>query len=454
MRKRVFSVAILGVALIALLGGSAFAQAVCPNPPVVSVTSSVIPADVCIPASFPTNQNPIEFFDDFSWKSFVALVWPALEQARGKADEARSLSDPGVRVFETYKADWELFQASPSEWNTFSPANPCGTTVAPKWGDVVLASFSKFGNLGEAGFGDLAHALPAQNKTWVRYLTSFNEIGYAQLFERKLFILTNLEAASPLALQNGSINLKSAWISMEGIQHPDRYYTRKVTFMNVDGSCVEKVVGLVGFHIVQKTPTRPQWIWSSFEHVDNVPPSPSGSPTLTSFAFSDGTASPMPSTDPNGGFPPANWEQPNVYNVQRLKPIHDSTIRTNEKYRSTMPGVWKNYQLVLTQWPLTPAGLPANGAVPANQPGSPGFTFPGTNATTSFANIVLETWDQKSVSTGCMACHNVANQGTPSSDFIWSVQTRALTPNTAMLSLKAKQSSNLRGMLQLLRSVQ
>lgn len=29
-------------------------------------------------------------------------------------------------------------------------------------------------------------------------------------------------------------------------------------------------MGLVGFHIVQKTPSAPQWIWSTFEQVDNV----------------------------------------------------------------------------------------------------------------------------------------------------------------------------------------
>src|SRR5262245_9799044 len=38
-----------------------------------------------------------------------------------------------------------------------------------------------------------------------------------------------------------------------------------------DPPCMEKTLGLVGFHIVHKTAGRPQWIWTSFEHVDNVP---------------------------------------------------------------------------------------------------------------------------------------------------------------------------------------
>src|SRR5208283_5128035 len=36
--------------------------------------------------------------------------------------------------------------------------------------------------------------------------------------------------------------------------------------------CGKRDVALVGLHIVVKTQYRPQWIWSSFEHVDNVPP--------------------------------------------------------------------------------------------------------------------------------------------------------------------------------------
>ena len=30
-------------------------------------------------------------------------------------------------------------------------------------------------------------------------------------------------------------------------------------------------MGLIGFHAVHKTVGRPQWIWTSFEHVKNVP---------------------------------------------------------------------------------------------------------------------------------------------------------------------------------------
>src|SRR5262249_22992085 len=36
-------------------------------------------------------------------------------------------------------------------------------------------------------------------------------------------------------------------------------------------ACVEKKLGLVGFHVGHKTRGAPQWVWTSFEHVSNVP---------------------------------------------------------------------------------------------------------------------------------------------------------------------------------------
>jgi len=36
--------------------------------------------------------------------------------------------------------------------------------------------------------------------------------------------------------------------------------------------CAKADIALVGLHIMIKTHYRPQWLWSTFEQVDNVPP--------------------------------------------------------------------------------------------------------------------------------------------------------------------------------------
>src|SRR5271165_1540946 len=76
------------------------------------------PSDVCI-ANF--NILPIQFFDDYSWRTFISLVWPADLNRRGQPDTTLKLGDTSrPLVFETYKADWELFPDQPTDpgpWN-------------------------------------------------------------------------------------------------------------------------------------------------------------------------------------------------------------------------------------------------------------------------------------------------------------------------------------------------
>jgi len=58
------------------------------------------------------------FFDDFTWRMFIALMWPASGSTRGVPDRAaRFDAATGVRVFETYKPEWETFDGNPSAWD-------------------------------------------------------------------------------------------------------------------------------------------------------------------------------------------------------------------------------------------------------------------------------------------------------------------------------------------------
>ena len=364
--------------------------------PVVNITSSQAPADVCIPDNFPQNENPIQYFDDYSWRTFISMVWPAVNGQRGVPDPTKNVSDSSSPlVFETFKSDWELFQtpssAPRSSWNEFTGVNPCGSVPATVgFDDMVLASFTKFGNLGEAGSqgrqNPLIHALPSQNGKWARYLTAFNQTEYTQIVNGQLYLLDTLQKSVPVTFQKGALDVKSAWMDMTNV--PDaqksRYYTRQAWVTDPTSppgsGCTKIWVGLVGLHIVQKTATRPQWIWSTFEQVDNVPQSPGATGP---FGFNDarGTASPISppvKPDPNGGFPATNWASPQIYNVVRLQPIHPSTQTTNKSYQQSLAAAgskWQFYQLVMTQWPLQLN--PPNPIPPSQKTGSQRIHFPG-----------------------------------------------------------------------------
>jgi hypothetical protein len=281
----------------------------------------------------------------------------------------------------------------------------------------------------------------AQNVTYVRYLTGFNELEFRQILAQKLYLRDNLpHAPNTLTFQNGSLDVKSAWINMTNIQHPERYYTRVALVLDpMTGSCTKETVGLVGLHIVQKTGSRPQWIWSTFEQIDNVPPSQSGA--TGKFTFNDGGGTPMPGANP---YPisPLKLPTPPPFNVERLKPIHSSTLATNGKYQATLNGqnsVWQFYELVMTQWPLA-----------ANQPalaGTPNNTFPGAGSdSTSFSNTTLETFDQTNIRTGCMNCHT---QTMGATDFLWTLADHAFPPNLPSLLIKDASFRRLRVLMEM-----
>jgi hypothetical protein len=404
--------------------------------PTPDISSSTVPADVSIPTGF--GGNPIAFFDDYSWRTFVALVWPAKNGQRGTADTMKMVGDTSSPlVFETYKADWEVFQGSfkgtsdppvggpdpQNAWQSYDTVVPFSNNQKVSFGQLALvpSSFSKFGNLGQAGFGNLVGPIVAQNKTYLRYLTAFNQSEFLQIFTGQLYLQAKL---GNVTFPAGALDIKSSWLDMDNIAHPERYFKRQMlVFDPVSGNYGTKTMGLLGLHIVQKTPSRPQWIWSTFEQVDTVPAGPGP------FSLNDGSNTPMPNTNPISFPPPAT--PATVFNVTRKLPIDPSTQTTNTGYQGLFAAkgaVWQFYRLVMTQWPVPPAGVPPQGPVPASQPGTPANTFPGNGATSPFSNVTMETFDQTNIKTGCMNCHNLTKQNT---DFLWALKVNAFPVPTS-----------------------
>jgi hypothetical protein len=182
----------------------------------------------------------------------------------------------------------------------------------------------------------------------------------------------------------------------------------------VSGTCsAPTLVGMVGMHIVQKTASFPNWVWSTFEHIDAVPAiageSGQGTPP---YALNDNNPANQKLSQPSKSItkcnPPA--ANPAPHQVVRLVAIASSTQTTNQLYR-TAPGVagtiWANYQLTLTQWQVDPN--------PKGQAYFPSSTDPVVPSNT--ANVAAETWFQTNTFTSCMACHQVA--GGKGYDFVW-----------------------------------
>ena len=76
--------------------------------------------------------------------------------------------------------------------------------------------------------------------------------------------------------------VKAAWKILDGNDDFNRFHRVSAYVFDAAGgafgqeptvveSCRVETLGLVGFHIVHRTESAPQWVWSTFEHVDNAP---------------------------------------------------------------------------------------------------------------------------------------------------------------------------------------
>ena len=124
-----------------------------------------------------------------------------------------------------------------------------------------------------------------QNGNPVHYESLLNRVEYDFIIENGLYEAGGLAAylakvgkltfpAGRFADNKlGAIELKLAWRILDpATDDYSRYLTQPAYVASGADTPVwtRVMVGLVGFHIAQKTETSPQWIWSTFEHIDNL----------------------------------------------------------------------------------------------------------------------------------------------------------------------------------------
>ena len=365
-------------------------------------------------------------------------------EARGSRSAAsptapRSLGDPGKRVWETFKSDTELFEVgedgrpiAPSPWASYDGRNPCGVDNRIK----TIATFAPFADFNQPSFavGEPANPLVAQNGAYTRYEIHFNEPEFSALAASGWSQGRNLpDETHPAHFPVGSIAVKAAWRPLTEADSPAsraRYYVESAEIVDVAKTlaagrlvCARAEVALVGLHIVIKTKSRPQWVWSTFEHVDNVPPAGAGEPDAKDagapYSYFD-PSKPKKLWPPLGtaNTLPVNWTNPPKLDpapmqVVRRYPIHAETMALNRAYWA-LPGVkgtvWEHYMLVAAQWPTSAA---------APGPDNDGAFFPGraddskvedesyrstAKAQENLVNTTMETYLQD-LPSSCMACH-------------------------------------------------
>jgi hypothetical protein len=408
-------------------------------PPVISPN---IPDAVFIAPGVhgPVNARP--FFDYFSWQSFVAINWPAAlgtdgKPVRGEPNTASGISigSPGARVWETYKADWELFTnngATPTPWESYDlpegSFSPCGNPGNSK----LLVMISKMDSVVDGINQAMSGPLVDQNRNYVRYDIHVNKAYFNKVADPNVqWYLYNKQSRDPNRpneFPDGVIEVKAAWKELvDGKDDASSFYTVNALIVQPGPkpTCRPAKMGLIGLHIANKVKGLREWVWSTFEHVNTVP---EGAPVPgQKYSLNNGLGNPPPA--PKGfdrqpakikdsqNLPPINSPERNPIQVNRITPISTpdqmgpTTDQINAQWQQALAGtIWQNYKLIVTQWPTVDDGK--NFKVSGTPPTGGGGKYP-TNADDPFpkdfaANLTMETYLQKN--TNCMKCHYLASQ--------------------------------------------
>lgn len=412
--------------------------------------------DVEIPPDF--HDVPFPFFHDFSWRVFVALNWPAAATSRGEPDRNRPFgSSADALVWETWKSDNDTFLldgADPGPWERQANRHPENDVnffqfrskddskranelaahpdrikvfMAPRDNPMTSTHIRHYN---QGSFGDAVGSIVDQDSRYVRYEIRYNKIAYEHIRKKKLYRHENFPDTQ-VVFPEGSVIVKAAWRILEDSPNPEfPFYARPAILVAPDGQAHVETVGLVGLHIISKTASRPEWIWSSFEHIGNL------SGRAPSFV-TPGSTGPFNVLEDVVDELHRPKDSPMITQIKRLKPLHPCTIEANEGYHKLLGNtVWKNYQLVLTQWPTDPAKSKEEFITRLGKryPTSAGTPFPSDRDDSSIANVVLETTGSFQTRVSCMNCHVVASSNR--SEFVWSLGLRAHRSRVEELNLK------------------
>lgn len=373
-------------------------------------------------------------FDVLAWKAFVALNWPST--AAGEADPSKDFADAATpRVWEHWKQSTDIFLSD-------------GSQPAPWTGEIASRALDHF----KAGWrmnvtadqGKQAFSGPLidQNGHWVHYVSLVNKREFDYIVENELY---NLEGQAAFLRKNrisfpvnegeqyGAIEIKLAWKDLtEAEERSGRFLVRRLPVVEyrppsvpaqeslaqmsgrtaANGSSPppsERTVGLIGMHIAMHTQSSPQWIWATFEQVDNTRLDPGAAesahplPPRPSLSNSDDPralvrANVLPDYNAAGGA--QDWDEsrplPPV-EVLRVVPPPQGTAGANARVQSFLRAknsVLRFYELDGTQWPTHPQAA----AVPGGENSAPESIvrkMPGEVVPIYLTNATMETYFQK-----------------------------------------------------------
>jgi hypothetical protein len=387
-----------------------------------SSTKGLIPASD-FGAGLPNRQRG---FDFYSWLTFIAMNSPADGKTIGKGPRPGGDALTKWEDTNNYRplADVMLGNGAKPEWGTRIVPEPCKRLDGP--GKVVF-------QLGEEAFNQPFKSGPLidQDGNFALFNILMNKPMFDYIVENGLYSKAGQEKFNGVVSfpvgnnptttvpgRMGAIMLKVSYRILDPVKDKNliaQFHTADALIYfpgppvtKVGPACVEKTLGLVGFHVGHKTTFAPQWVWTSFEHVSNAPDEADigTSYLLRRYNFYNAACTDCPArndTPPQPWDPDLSLKFKGSYRSQVVRtkmlptPVLNEVAEMNRGFRAILKGtVWENYILLTTQWPSDFQSKTDPNGVPAP---------------TYLANTTLETYSQGHIplaSSSCMACHGNA----------------------------------------------
>lgn len=440
-----------------------------------------IPAPVAFSPNIPVDVEPVlqeklkqeqdiyqlnEAFNKYSWQAFVAIHWP-LDSA---GNPMPNFNDNGTAAWLGWKEVFQVYREDgrkPAPWGAPRTASGLGLPthlINDPDSRVMLSGKTPThpGNFNIANETDQAFAgeLFDQNGNLVVYEVLMNkeEFDYVMAnslyningqinFSEKNDSIANFPKGNYETNELGAIEIKFAWKVLEPSDFKERYYRDEGYVIGPDSVLVKKELGMIGMHISQKTPTGKQWVWSTFEHVDNLRQNVIEKdgrkvlihPTLrdpdceicpanldltnsVSHEFIDDNDRPywlVKTLNPNNDADTISTKYFSPTNIKKTqaKRMVDIPIRVQninqmmQEYFRQQNSVWQYYELVDTQYPLDQNVLPAPNlasdyVLPTSVTNKPG----GDPNIALLTNMTMETFFQK----GGQGAGGLIENGNPS----------------------------------------
>jgi hypothetical protein len=410
------------------------------------IVRSEIPSDFFSPRVGPARdlKGLQQDFDVYSWETFIAINWPAT--AAGTPDESRKIGDGTagdyLAVWESWRSVDTVFppqkEATPDPiWEhkgtpVLTPEEPFDTgPLIDRNGRYALFDILMNQEMFEFIIKNSLYTTEGQQKYSKKVGNVVFPCGAFKIDSNNPQIdpsknrLMDQRTGRPLNDSTGSILIKAGWRQLSAKEvESGRYFMRRLA--TADGPTPTqgtKVLGLVGLHIVHKSEDVPEWNWSTFEQVDNVPTAGTTFAHSGNSFFND-TGSTLPINAP----PPPPWNANETEptsrrsRIVRQVPASDDTTKLNDKAHALLrkinsSTVWQYYDLISTQWPTRPARV-LNVKTPSGEirknPDSCNVAkispndIPGGPAPVYLANSTTESYIQGRIpntSSSCMECH-------------------------------------------------